>query len=183
MSIRVMKATRDNVGASGRREALRAAALSPRRLAPDNPPANSGVFISYSRTDRPVAQALANDLSVAGISVWWDIELFAGQNFHDAIVAALNNAKAVIVIWSKAAAASSWVRDEAQKADRQNKLITTHVPNFDLIDVPLGFGQRHCDNVEDRAAIIRALGVHGVHPQDSLGSTDRQPRAARPRHG
>ena len=118
----------------------------------------SDVFISYSRTDRALAQALADDLTGRGVDVWWDLELYAGQDFHDAILAALDACKAVIVIWSAAAARSPWVRDEASRAARDNKLITTHAPGFDLAHIPLGMGQRQCEDVTDRAAIIKALG-------------------------
>ena len=59
-----------------------------------------------------------------------------------------------------------WVRDEARRAAKKSKLITAHVPGFDLENIPLGFGERRCDNVEDRAQIVRALGRFGILPQD-----------------
>src|SRR5262249_54360698 len=120
----------------------------------------------YSRRDSAVAEPLIRYLRGEGINVWWDRELFPGEDLHDAIVAALDASKAVIVIWSDTAATSHWVRDEARRAARKSKLITAHVPGFALEKIPLGFGERRCDNVEDRAQIVRALGRFGIVPQD-----------------
>ncbi|KAB2915813.1 MAG: toll/interleukin-1 receptor domain-containing protein [Hyphomicrobiaceae bacterium] len=127
------------------------------------PPAD--IVVSYSRHDRAIAEPLVAYLRAQGFNVWWDRELYSGEDLHDAIVAALDAAKAVVVIWSDAAVASMWVRDEARRAARKNKLITAHVPSFDLDKIPLGFGERRCDNVEDRDQIVRALAWFGVLPQ------------------
>jgi len=43
------------------------------------------VFISYSKADRAVAEALAADLKARSFDVWWDFELYAGDDFHDMI--------------------------------------------------------------------------------------------------
>jgi hypothetical protein len=141
-------------------------------------PVPADVVVSYSRRDSPVAEPLIRYLRGEGINVWWDRELYSGEDLHDAIVAALDAAKAVIVIWSDAAAASHWVRDEARRAVRKSKLITAHVPGFDLDKIPLGFGERRCDNVEDRAQIVRALGRFGIQPQDRGVETAQGPAPA-----
>jgi hypothetical protein len=129
-------------------------------------PRPADVVVSYSRRDSALAEPLIVYLRGQGINVWWDRELYSGEDLHDAIVAALDAAKAVIVIWSDAAAGSMWVRDEARRAAKKSKLITAHVPGFDLEKIPLGFGERRCDCVEDRAQLIRALGRFGIQPQD-----------------
>jgi len=133
-------------------------------------PLPADVVVSYSRKDSAVAEPLIADLRARGINVWWDRELYSGEDLHDAIAAALEAAKAVIVIWSDAAATSMWVRDEARRAARKSKLITTHVAGFDLEKIPLGFGERHCASVEDRAQLIRALGRFNVQPLGPSGS-------------
>ena len=120
----------------------------------------------------PLAAALASDLERLNIRAWWDFDLYAGQDFHDAILTALDAAKAVIVIWSETAVRSPWVRDEATRASRQSKLVTTHVSTFDLANLPLGFGQRHSTDVRDRGAIVRALAKHGVVPQPEGARTN-----------
>ena len=73
--------------------------------------AMSIVFISYSRADRSTAKELASALTSYGYKVWWGVELLGTDDFTDAIVDALQNASAVIIIWSKASAKSKFVRD------------------------------------------------------------------------
>src|SRR5262245_11021275 len=90
------------------------------------------VFISYARYDRVAAAALAEDLRKWGVEVWWDDDLYGGDDFHDAIRSAIDASKATIVIWSTAAVASRWVRGEADYADSLGKLIPLHVPGFDV---------------------------------------------------
>jgi predicted nucleotide-binding protein len=131
-----------------RRQALIAAAQTPRY---------PSVFISYSRKDKPIAKALADDLAAAGVPVWWDRDIYPGDDFHNAIVKALDEAQAVIVIWSEHSVASRWVRDEARRADRQNKLFTVHVPGFNPGDIPLGFGDNHSESIEERGRLLAAL--------------------------
>lgn len=80
------------------------------------------VFISYKREERNVAKALAQVLAQSGFKVWWDIELLPGDRFVDAIMQVIKRAKAVIVLWSREAVASGFVRAEAREAHKQDKL-------------------------------------------------------------
>ena len=67
----------------------------------------------------------------AGKSVWRDkSRLEAGEHVGSAIPKALRAAEAVVVIWSKDAAASSWVRWEAGYAAAVGKLACLHVDGF-----------------------------------------------------
>jgi hypothetical protein len=122
----------------------------------------SSVFISYSRVDRSTAKALASSLTSSGYKIWWDVELVGTDDFTDAIVNALQNARAVIVIWSKASAKSKFVRDEARLALHLGKLVATKVRDFDPIEIPLGFGGQHTDQVDDHTQVIKALSKLGV---------------------
>jgi TIR domain len=115
------------------------------------------IFISYSKADRRLAEALAADLRAGGVEVWWDHELYAGEDFHSTILAEIDRAKAVVVIWSDTAIASRWVRGEADHAAEQGKLIATHVPDFDLKALPLNFRALHTESVTDRDRILRAV--------------------------
>jgi adenylate cyclase len=81
------------------------------------------VFISYAREDAEVARRFADAFRGAGCSVWWDDELRAGEAFDESIERALREAKAVVVLWSKASVASRWVRAEATLADRNRTLV------------------------------------------------------------
>ena len=84
------------------------------------------VFISYAKPDRPVAEGLAADLIALQFNVWWDANLYASQDYHDAIMEALKASKAVVVIWSPNAVKSPWVRDEATRKCREEARIDAH---------------------------------------------------------
>lgn len=133
------------------------------------------IFISYSQQDRPIAENLAKRLGALGFRIWWDLELYAGEDFHDAILNALKAAKAVIVIWSDTAARSPWVRDEARRAMEQSKLIATHLPQFDLANLPMPFGTLHTSRVDDLPTILRALNKFGVQSANKHAVGEEKP--------
>lgn len=84
------------------------------------------VFVSYSRQDgRSFAHELAQRLGAERLSVWWDEKLEAGDQWHPIVVRQLDSAKAVAVVWTKAAVASDWVKHEASRAaDRAVPIVT-----------------------------------------------------------
>jgi TIR domain len=100
----------------------------------------AGVFISYAREDRPVAQQIAGILERNGYQVWWDRELVAGNQYADVIETKLDTADAVIVLWSGNSRKSHWVRDEAAVGRDRNRLIPLAL---DEMPPPLGFRQLH----------------------------------------
>lgn len=120
------------------------------------------VFISYARNDREVAEALADYLSERGFRVWWDFELYAGDNFHDVIRDELERANAVVVIWSDAAAASYWVRGEAHEAVRHGSLVSTATKGFDPTRIPIPFLGFHCEPIDNRKRIVAAIERKGA---------------------
>ena len=81
------------------------------------------VFISYKREERDIARRLADRIEAAGLSVWWDPQLRAGDRFDDVIEAAIHSADCVVVIWSAASVQSRYVRDEAALALKLEKLV------------------------------------------------------------
>ena len=66
------------------------------------------IFISYARSDRPRAKALAEVLQELGYEVWWDLEIVPGERFSKVIDKELEEAKCVIVLWSKISVESDW---------------------------------------------------------------------------
>lgn len=85
------------------------------------------VFISYARENHDVAKRLAEAVAREGYRVWWDEEIPPHLSYSQLIGEKIDSAKAAIVIWSRAAAASEWVRAEADLARSARKLIQTSV--------------------------------------------------------
>ncbi len=81
------------------------------------------IFLSYSREDHEIARRFAEAFQRAGLGVWWDQTLTAGEAYDEVTEQALKAARAVVVLWSKSSVASRWVRAEATIADRNNTLV------------------------------------------------------------
>ena len=105
---------------------------------PDTSPPD--IFVSYARTNRALAEQLADGLAAGGLQVWWDRNLVAGSEFASVIEARLLSAAVVIVLWSSDSVHSSFVRDESSRALKQGKLLPVRIEDVEL---PLGFGQLH----------------------------------------
>ena len=86
----------------------------------------------------------------------------------------LTLAKAVIVIWSENSVRSKFVRDEAGRADKKNKLITTCVAGFDVESLPMGFGGCHCQPVGEIDQTLKALARLGVLPSDQKPAAEQK---------
>ena len=98
------------------------------------------IFISYAREDKKHAGGLADFLVSSGHVVWWDQEIHAGTDFRQEISAQLADADKVVVLWTSHSVKSSFVIDEAQRANEAMKLIPV---TMDVSDPPMGFGHLH----------------------------------------
>ena len=98
------------------------------------------VFLSYSHADRAAVQRFAAAFEAEGLEVWWDNSLRSGESFDEKIEQALRQAKAVVVLWSKASVASRWVRAEATLADRNKTLVPVMI---ETCDRPIMFELTH----------------------------------------
>ena len=87
------------------------------------------IFISYKREDRPRIAPLAQALEAQGYTVWWDLDLIAGQRWDKTIRAELAVAKCVIVAWTHQSVAedqsyvSEYVELEAGEGHRRAVLL------------------------------------------------------------
>lgn len=115
------------------------------------------VFLSYSKSRRDLTEALARDLAAEGYSVWWDTSLLPTDNFRDEIDRQLNQATAVIILWTAESIGSKWVRAEADHADTEHKLINTHSSDLEPHRIPKPFNQIHSVDLDDRPAIFAAV--------------------------
>ncbi len=105
----------------------------------------SHVFISYARTDEPLASLIADGLREGGFEVWRDDELPAHRAYAEVIEERINGARAVVVLWSAEAAKSHWVRAEADSARAALTLIQV---SLDGTLPPMPFNQIQCADLK-----------------------------------
>ncbi len=96
------------------------------------------VFLSYKRDDEAAAARVVRALRAGGLSVWWDQDIPPAAPWEATIEHELEGAKAVIVAWSRASAASENVKAEARRARHKGKLIQVFI---EPCDPPLFFGE------------------------------------------
>lgn len=96
------------------------------------------VFLSYARDDAELAKQLAGRIGDAGHQVWWDREIHGGSQFSSEIDKALQDAHAVLVLWTDASIKSAWVQDEAAEGRDSGRLVPAVLNG---VRPPLGFRQ------------------------------------------
>ncbi len=100
----------------------------------------SEVFVSYKREDEARVSALVAALERHGLACWWDRGVVAGENWRARLKAELDEAGAVLVVWTKISAGSHgmFVQGDASHAQRRGKLVPVLL---DKVTPPLGFGE------------------------------------------
>ena len=101
----------------------------------------SDIFISYARTNEPLAKQAGEALRAAGYAVWRDDELPAHRAYSEVIEERIKSAKAVLVLWSNDAVKSQWVRAEADAARELGTLVQV---SLDGVLPPMPFNQIQC---------------------------------------
>ncbi len=81
------------------------------------------IFISYSRKNQPYVRRLAEEIRQRGFDVWMDDRIDYGDNWWRAIVKAIEDCAAFVVIMSPDAEQSEWVQREILLAQREEKPI------------------------------------------------------------
>ena len=82
------------------------------------------VFISYASHDADMAQKVCLALEAAGFRCWIaPRDVKAGAQYADAIVGAINDAHAIVLVLSGSAVASSHVAREVERAASKHKPI------------------------------------------------------------
>jgi hypothetical protein len=138
-------------GRGSRRQAVRA---SGKRL-PD-------VFISYRRSDRDVADRVAERLDNLGVEVWYDRALRPMTQWRADIDENLRSASVVLALWSPAALESRWVRSEASFADEHHVLLSAvvgpcEVPSPFQLGAPVDLTSWKDENDEPFWRLVEAL--------------------------
>jgi endonuclease G, mitochondrial len=83
----------------------------------------SDVFVSYARSDAALAKRLAETLWNEGFSVWFDERIPAGADWDEMLKKRLDQARAILVLWTPRSVGRPWVLKEADHGRRQKKLI------------------------------------------------------------
>jgi len=104
------------------------------------------IFISYARTDKVRVARLVAALQSNDWTVWWDAEVSPGKEFDDVIAAALECAKAVLVVWTPTSVASRWVRGEARFGADRGILVPVR---FDDAQLPIDARAIHTIDLDD----------------------------------
>jgi TolB-like protein/Tfp pilus assembly protein PilF len=105
----------------------------------------SEIFISYSRSTEPQARRVAEALIALGYDVWRDDQLLPHRPYLEDTQARLEKAKAVLVLWSKAAVKSEWVRSEANQGRQMRKVVQV---SLDGSMPPMPFDQIQCARLQ-----------------------------------
>lgn len=96
----------------------------------------SDIFICYSNKDRSIATQLQFRLREAGWSVFIDTDIHAGDYWSEEIQRQLNEARAVLALWSSNSVRSRFVMDEANEAADRGILFPVRIEE---INIPYGF--------------------------------------------
>src|SRR5438128_12179141 len=110
----------------------------------DSDSAQPTILLSYAHGDQGQARRLAAALQRGGYTVWWDALIEGGTRYAASIDEALETADAVVVLWSKRAVESDWVRDEAAQGRERHRLVPL---SLDGTHPPLGFRQIQMINI------------------------------------
>lgn len=85
-------------------------------------------FINYASQDSAFVKKLVSDLNAVGVGTWIDADnLSAGTNFANALVDAVRNADAMIIVVSQHSIRSQWVISELGWAARFDVLMVPFV--------------------------------------------------------
>jgi predicted ATPase/class 3 adenylate cyclase len=115
------------------------------------------VFLSYSSVDRDLTRAIDAELVAQGFTVYWDDMLRSGERFNEALVGQINQAVAVVVLWTPTSVGSDWVYSEARRGADQRKLVQARSRDLVIDDLPAPFDAFHCPFIDDVDAIVGAV--------------------------
>jgi adenylate cyclase len=138
----------------------------------------ANIFISYERSALATVQRVQAALIEEGYTVWTDAQLPAHRTYAEVIEERLAAADAVLVLWSGAAARSTWVRAEAEHARSRGRLVQL---TLDGALPPMPFNQIQCADLAGWTGDPHAAGWRKILASLELVSgDDGQDRAPSP---
>ena len=138
----------------------------------------SDIFLSYASEDRERVRPVVGALEARGWSVWWDRTIKPGQIFARVIQAALEEARCVVVLWSRESVESDWVQTEAAEGQKRKILIPALL---DDVAIPLEFRRIHAAKLDPGfgdllGGVERILGMPAAPPRLTAGQTRENPK-------
>jgi hypothetical protein len=141
------------------------------------------IFVSYSKQDRVLALKLSTWLEAQGWTTWRDKTVVA-DDVRSNNVTELNQARAVIVIWSAASVGSPQILHEAIAARDARKLLHVKDSGLDGRRIPVSLRDQVVLDAHDLSSIARAVaGILGSSPavrqppsRDAQSVVDTGPR-------
>lgn len=104
------------------------------------------IFISYSREDEARIMPLVSAFEAQGWSVFWDRRIPTGETWRTYIGSALQDARCIVVVWSKDSVESQWVAEEADDG-RVRKILLPVL--LDPVQPPRGFREIQAADLSD----------------------------------
>lgn len=114
------------------------------------------IYVSYSKQDRVVALKLSSWLEAQGWTTWRD-KTVVDDDIRGETLAQLNQARAVIVLWSAASVGSPHIVHEAIMARDAGKLLHVKVTGLDRQRIPVSLGDQVVLDAQDLSSIGRAV--------------------------
>ncbi len=96
------------------------------------------VFLSYATPNRELSRGFLELLNDHGVKVWWDQDLRPGEEWREEIKKRLEQASAVVTLWTNESTVSKAVIEEASTAQANRKLV--HI-RMDRSEIPYGFAE------------------------------------------
>jgi TIR domain/PDZ domain len=103
---------------------------------PSRPEQPGRVFLSYAAEDGEKVRRLGEYLRACGWQIWSDRHIPAGKAYDESIEEALRQSACVVVLWSRAAVNSRWVRSEASEGASRDILVPVMIEE---VTIPLEF--------------------------------------------
>jgi len=106
----------------------------------------SDIFLCYSRANEATAVLLKECFRAEGWTVFIDRNTPVGSRWHKQIERELEDARAVVVLWSAQSRESDYVLEEAEYGKRKNILFPALIESIGL---PYGFSRIQTANLTD----------------------------------
>jgi YD repeat-containing protein len=139
--------------------------------------AMADIFISYARRDAELVGRLVSAFKEERLEHWFDGNTLGGQRFDSVIRARLAEAKAVVVVWSRASVDSDFVKGEARDGLRRNIAVPILIGGITEVDPPHDFHAVHAIVFSNWAGgrreacfvkLVQSLERLGVRPTTAL---------------